>query len=109
MIWRTQKELYESSQHRYCISERFTLIFLSIFLTYDKSVVDNNEDECIKNQPSAFAESILANSIFSENNYDINETINATSFDEKFVEDMYHYWVTFFIWSKRFFWKIKNR
>ncbi|KAL6632570.1 hypothetical protein U3516DRAFT_617622 [Neocallimastix sp. 'constans'] len=55
---------------------------------YDKSVADNKEDEGIKNQPSAFAESILANSIFSENNNDINETINAMSLDEKFMEDI---------------------
>jgi len=51
---------------------------------YNKSMAENNED--LKKQPSVFAESILANSIFSDN--DINETINAMSLDEKFMEDI---------------------
>jgi len=54
---------------------------------YSKSMIDNQVDEDLKKQPSIFAESILANSIFSDSN-DINETINAISLDEKFIEDI---------------------
>jgi len=53
---------------------------------YSKSIVGNKVEEDLKKQPSVFAESILANSIFSDN--DINETINAMSLDEKFMEDI---------------------
>lgn len=68
---------------------------------YNKSIIDkqNEDNKSIKKQPSVFnksinerssilAESILANSIFSDNNNDINETINAMSLDEKFMEEV---------------------
>jgi len=42
----------------------------------------------INERSSVLAESILANSIFSDNNNDINETINAMSLDGKFIEEI---------------------
>jgi len=56
----------------------------------NESIISENqqgEEENIKKQPSMFAESILANSIFSDNN-DINETINAMSLDDKFMDEV---------------------
>ncbi|OUM58936.1 hypothetical protein PIROE2DRAFT_64090 [Piromyces sp. E2] len=40
----------------------------------------------INEKSSIFAESIFANSIFSDDNNDINETINAMSLNEKFIK-----------------------
>jgi len=42
----------------------------------------------INEKSSLLAESIFANSIFSDDNNDINETINAMSLDEKFMENI---------------------
>jgi len=40
------------------------------------------------NEKSMFAESIFANSIFSDENNDLNETINAISLNEKYANDI---------------------
>jgi len=55
----------------------------------DQSIYENKKQAKSINEKSAiFAESIFANSIFSDDNNDINETINAMSLNEKFINDI---------------------